>query len=144
MSESTTAWYKIDQENQLDSPSLLIYKDRVEGNIDKMIHLAGGVERLFPHIKTNKMSAVVQLLKEKGVQQVKCATLAEAELAASVGIQRILVAHQLVGPKSWESSTLRPTVSRTAAGWPRSRRRWRAWMPTWVAERLGAAVAGHA
>lgn len=99
MSESTTAWYKIDQENQLDSPSLLIYKDRVEGNIDKMIHLAGGVERLFPHIKTNKMSAVVRLLKEKGVQQVKCATLAEAELAASVGIQHILVAHQLVGPK---------------------------------------------
>ena len=97
--EQTSNWYKVHQENQLDSPSLLIYRERVEQNIDEMIRLAGGVERLFPHIKTNKMSAVVTLLKEKGIQQVKCATLAEAELAASAGIQNVLVAHQLVGPK---------------------------------------------
>lgn len=83
----------------LDSPSLLIFKDRVADNIDEMIRLAGGTARLMPHVKTNKMEAVIRLMIEKGITRFKAATIAEAELAALSGAASVLISHQLVGPK---------------------------------------------
>ena len=92
-------WYTVNNEDQLDSPSLLVYKDRVIHNIDLMIAQVTHIHQLIPHIKTNKMRDVIAILKDKGINQVKTATIAEAELAAQVGIEHILIAHQLVGPK---------------------------------------------
>lgn len=86
--------------NNIDSPSLLIFKEKVESNIDKMITIAGSnLNRLMPHIKTNKMEKIVQMMITKGIKQFKSATIAEAELAAMSGAERVLIAHQLVGPK---------------------------------------------
>ena len=86
--------------NQIDSPSLLLFVDKVERNIDKMIAIAGGdTSRLSPHIKTNKMENVVRLMIEKGIKQFKSATIAEAELAAMAGAEKVIIAHQLLGPK---------------------------------------------
>jgi 3-hydroxy-D-aspartate aldolase len=85
--------------SQIDSPSLLIFKDKLEGNIAEMIKISGNVERLMPHIKTNKMENVVRFMISKGIKQFKSATIAEAELAAKAGAERVLIAHQLVGPK---------------------------------------------
>ncbi len=92
-------WYKINNENELDSPSLLIYKERVESNIEKMIAIAGSAERLFTHVKTNKMPEVVKMMLEAGITKFKCATIAEAEMTAIAGGKYILISHQLVGPK---------------------------------------------
>ena len=92
-------WYTVNNEDQLDSPSLLIYKDRVIQNIEQMIAQVNDINQLIPHIKTNKMRDVIAILKDKGIKQVKTATIAEAELAAQVGIEHIVIAHQLVGPK---------------------------------------------
>jgi 3-hydroxy-D-aspartate aldolase len=92
-------WYPLSNEAQIDSPTLLIYKDRVEANIQKMIDLAGDPERLFVHIKTNKTPEIVQMMLRAGIRKFKCATLAEAEMAAMAGCEHILIAHQLVGPK---------------------------------------------
>jgi 3-hydroxy-D-aspartate aldolase len=83
----------------IDSPSLLIYVDIVTQNIDKMIAIAGNTDRLMPHIKTNKMENIVQMMIEKGIISFKCATIAEAELAAKSGAKNAIIAHQLVGPK---------------------------------------------
>ncbi|WP_255068192.1 D-TA family PLP-dependent enzyme [Lacihabitans sp. LS3-19] len=86
--------------NNIDSPSLLLFKDKVENNIDKMIAIAGGdTNRLIPHIKTNKMENVVRMMIEKGIKQFKSATIAEAELAAMAGAEKVIIAHQLLGPK---------------------------------------------
>ncbi|MCP9757436.1 D-TA family PLP-dependent enzyme [Lacihabitans sp. CCS-44] len=85
---------------QIDSPSLLILKEKVEGNIDKMIAIAGGdSSRLMPHIKTNKMENVVRMMISKGIRKFKAATVAEAELAAMAGAEKVLISHQLLGPK---------------------------------------------
>lgn len=92
-------WYKIANEDQLDSPSLLLYKERVRENIRKMIDIAGSAERLFTHVKTNKMPEVVGMMIEQGITRFKCATIAEAEITAMAGGQFVLIAHQLVGPK---------------------------------------------
>ncbi len=86
--------------HNIDSPSLLIFKEKVERNIDKMIAIAGGdTSRLMPHIKTNKMENIVKMMISKGIKQFKSATIAEAELAAGAGAEKVIIAHQLLGPK---------------------------------------------
>ena len=92
-------WYKVSNEGELDSPSLLIYKDRVRENIRKMIAIAGSAERLFTHVKTNKMPEVVKMMLKQGISKFKCATIAEAEITAMAGAKFVVIAHQLVGPK---------------------------------------------
>ncbi len=94
-----TPWYKLQNESQADSPSLLIYKERVQQNILKMIAIAGNAERLYTHVKTNKMPEIVKMMLEAGISKFKCATIAEAEMAAMAGAKHLIIAHQLVGPK---------------------------------------------
>ncbi len=100
--------------SDLDSPALLIYQDRVEKNIDEMIRLAGGTERLMPHVKTHKMPEVMRLMLGKGIARFKAATVAEAELAAEAGARSVLIAHQLVGPKIRRLRNLTDAFPRTA------------------------------
>ena len=92
-------WYKINNQNELDSPSLLVYKERVQRNIEKMIAIAGSAERLFTHVKTNKMPEVVKMMLKSGITKFKCATIAEAEMVAIAGGKYSLISHQLVGSK---------------------------------------------
>jgi 3-hydroxy-D-aspartate aldolase len=92
-------WYQPHNEAQADTPSLLIYKERLKTNILKMISIAGGAERLYTHVKTNKMPEVVQMMLEAGITKFKCATIAEAEMAAMAGAKHLIIAHQLMGFK---------------------------------------------
>jgi D-serine deaminase-like pyridoxal phosphate-dependent protein len=92
-------WYQLDNEKDVASPGLLIYKDRVLENIRRMLAMIGGdVSRLRPHIKTHKLSEIVALHIEHGITRFKCATIAEAEMLASAGAADILLAYQPVGP----------------------------------------------
>jgi D-serine deaminase-like pyridoxal phosphate-dependent protein len=92
-------WYQLQNSNQADSPSLLIYKDRVAANILKMIAIAGNAERLITHVKTNKMPEIVKMMIDAGINKFKCATIAEAEMSVMAGAKYVIIAHQLVGPK---------------------------------------------
>ncbi len=93
-------WYEIDNVDELDSPSLIIHKDRIEQNIQTMIGIAGSAKRLMPHVKTYKMAEVVQMQIQAGITKFKAATIAEAEMTAMAGASFVLIAHQLVGPKA--------------------------------------------
>ncbi len=85
----------------LASPSLLFDVDAIERNIDRMLELAGGdPDLLRPHIKTHKCEEILKLQSERGITRVKCATIAEAELAARAGVPDILVSYPLVGPNA--------------------------------------------
>lgn len=95
---SETNWYVVENEGEILSPSLLIYPDRIEMNIGRMISIAGDITRLRPHIKTHKMSEIIRLQMNHGIQKFKCATISEAELAAGCGSGDILLAMQPVGP----------------------------------------------
>jgi D-serine deaminase-like pyridoxal phosphate-dependent protein len=90
-------WYKVDA-REIPSPALLVYPERVEQNIRAMLHIAGGPDRVRPHIKTHKTSEIVRMHGEHGITKVKCATLAEARAAAAAGAKDVLVAFQPVGP----------------------------------------------
>ncbi len=86
---------------ELISPSLVIFRDRVVANIDRMIKMAGGAHRLRPHVKTHKMAEVVRLCEAAGIHQHKCATIAEAEMTAAAGGRDVLMSYPLVGPNIW-------------------------------------------
>ncbi len=91
------SWYKINNTNDLISPSLLVYPNRIEENIRKMIDIAGGTEYLRPHIKTYKIAEIIRLQLKHGIHKFKCATIAEAELLAESGAKDVLLAMQPVG-----------------------------------------------
>lgn len=92
------AAYRVDDPSSLLSPSLLIFRERVVANARAMVEMAGGPERLRPHVKTHKMPALIRLLEGMGVRKHKCATIAEAEMVARAGGADVLLAYPIVGP----------------------------------------------
>lgn len=83
----------------LPSPALLFYRDRIEANVAHMVAMVGNQPaRLRPHVKTHKTREIVRLQKAAGVLKHKCATVAEAELLAMEGITDVLLAYPIVGP----------------------------------------------
>ena len=92
-------WYTINNVDQIDSPALLVYPARVRENIDVAKAAIDDVQRLRPHVKTNKIAEVVQLMQDAGIQKFKCATIAEAEMLGKVHAADALLAYQPVGPK---------------------------------------------
>lgn len=100
-------WYKVQNADTIASPALLVYPDRVMTNIRQTIQLAGGPERLRPHVKTHKMRAVTDRLLAEGIRQFKCATLKEARMLAEAGASDVLLAYPLVGPAVDQLAQLR-------------------------------------
>jgi len=90
-------WYLLNKPEEVISPSLLFYKDRIENNIRSMVHMAGDVNRLVPHVKTHKTGEIVKIQLNAGISKFKCATIAEAEMIAEAGGKWILIAYQLTG-----------------------------------------------
>lgn len=92
----TLNWYKLQDEDALISPSLLVYPDRVTKNAEHMIKMAKNPERLRPHIKTHKMVEIIEIQIKMGIHKFKCATIAEAELLATCKAKDVLLAMQPV------------------------------------------------
>lgn len=93
-------WFQVANAAEVASPALLIYPDRARENIRRMIRLAGDAARLRPHVKTHKLAELVRIQMEEGITKLKCATIAEAEMAAVAGANDILIAYPLVGPNA--------------------------------------------
>jgi len=91
-------WYKISNESSVYTPAILVYPDRVEENIRRIIAIAGDASRLRPHVKTHKLAEVVQLQVQHGIKKFKCATLIEVEMVAKNGGEDILLSYPLYGP----------------------------------------------
>ena len=83
---------------RLQTPTLLLWTDRLNHNIRQMVATAGSAERLRPHCKTHKMHEVTRRLIGAGITQHKAATPAEAQMLANAGAGDVLLASQVVGP----------------------------------------------
>ena len=93
-------WYLIKDVEKIDTPALIIYKDRVLHNIDIALKMVNGNPLRFrPHVKTHKSIDVCKLLIGKGITKFKCATISEAEMLAMAGAKDVLLAYQPNGPK---------------------------------------------
>jgi D-serine deaminase-like pyridoxal phosphate-dependent protein len=111
--------YALRDPSELLSPGLLIYRSLVRRNLRDMIAMARGAERLRPHVKTHKMAEIVRLAESLGIRRHKCATIAEAEMAAAAGGTDVLLSYPLTGPnlkrfahlvRGYRGTTFRATV----------------------------------
>lgn len=93
-----TAPYTLTEPATVPSPALLFYPTLIRQNLRRAVEIAGGPDRLRPHVKTHKTREIVRLWLDLGVQKHKCATLAEAEMLADCGAADVLIAYPLVGP----------------------------------------------
>lgn len=85
--------------SHIDTPALLVDKDKVAANIQLAIKYAGGTDRLRAHVKTHKMLEVAQMQMAAGIYQFKCATIAEAEMLGMAKAKDVLIAYPVQGPK---------------------------------------------
>lgn len=106
-------WYRIKNIEDLDTPALVVYPERVKQNIARAISIIGAVGRLRPHVKTHKSKEVTRLLLDAGITKFKCATIAEAEVLGMVQAPDVLLAYQPVGPKIKRFIELIKTYPRT-------------------------------
>lgn len=90
--------YAIDDTSTILSPGVVLFRDLVEANLEEMIRIAGGPERLRPHCKTHKMAEVTKLELARGITRHKAATFAEAEMLAEAGAESVFLAYNVVGP----------------------------------------------
>ncbi len=102
-------WYRISNTGYLITPSLLVYPDRIQHNIDTMMAMAQGTPWLRPHVKTHKTAEIIKMQMAAGIQKFKCATIAEAELLALCNAPDILLAMQPVGANMDRFFTLTET-----------------------------------
>ena len=86
-------WYRVSNPEEIDSPALLLYEDRIDENLRRMVEQAGGVDRLRPHIKTHKIPEILQKHLALGISRFKVATIAEAEMCACAGALDVLLAY---------------------------------------------------
>lgn len=83
--------------DDLFTPSILVFEDRLATNLQRMQSNCDdvGIE-LRPHIKTHKLVPVARRQIELGAKGLTCAKLGEAEAMLPSGVRQIFLAHSLV------------------------------------------------
>jgi len=93
--------YLLKDPGGIATPRLLIFRDRVERNLNKMKgYLENtaphtGFRHLCPHVKTNKSSLLTHWMVQSGVTHFKV-TMREVEVALAAGARDIFVAYPLL------------------------------------------------
>lgn len=100
LKNTSAEWYDIANIQSIDSPALVVYKERIAENIRMAVSMVKEVSLLRPHVKTHKMKEVAQMQLQAGITKFKCATISEAEMLALAGASDVLLAYQPVGPKT--------------------------------------------
>jgi D-serine deaminase-like pyridoxal phosphate-dependent protein len=90
--------FSVANESEIASPALLLFSERIDRNIARMIEIAGGAERLRPHVKTHKLDEIIRRQTAAGITKFKASTIAEAEMCARVGAADVLLAYPPAGP----------------------------------------------
>lgn len=94
MSAAQEQWYTFEETEQVDTPALIFYPDRMEQNIKRLIAMVDTADRLRPHIKTNKSVEATRLMIAHGISKFKCATIPEAEMLGKSQAPDALLAYQ--------------------------------------------------
>ena len=82
----------------LATPALLVDRDRLARNLDRMQSLADATDvTLRPHAKTHKSVALARRQQERGAEGLTVATVREAETFVEAGIEDVRVAFPVTG-----------------------------------------------
>ncbi len=88
---------------ELDTPSLLIDRERLLKNLADMQHYADENNvKLRPHTKTHKMPELAMLQETQGACGIAVAKVGEAEVMAQWGLKDIFIANEIVGSQKLE------------------------------------------
>jgi D-serine deaminase-like pyridoxal phosphate-dependent protein len=96
MDSTTKAWYQIKNVDEIDTPALVFYPERIKENIKILKSFVTDAGRLRPHVKTHKCAEVTRLMMDAGITKYKCATIAEAEMLGMCQAPDVLLAYQPV------------------------------------------------
>lgn len=84
--------------DDLPTPALLVDRDRLTRNLDRMQSLADATDvTLRPHAKTHKSVALARRQQERGAEGLTVATVKEAETFVDAGIENVRVAFPVTG-----------------------------------------------
>jgi len=93
--------YIIQKPETIPTPRLLVFKDRVMNNVERLTSYLRAVApqaplgHVCPHVKTHKSSYIVRTLMEQGIAAFK-ATLNEVDMLARCEVEEIFVAYPLL------------------------------------------------
>ena len=90
--------YELRDTEQIITPALIYYREGFTENLKKILELAGGAERLWPHVKTHKSVDMVRFQIENGIRRFKCASVAELEMVCEAGAEAAVLAMPPSGP----------------------------------------------
>jgi D-serine deaminase-like pyridoxal phosphate-dependent protein len=86
--------------DDLDTPALWVDLELMEANIGQLARtFAQAGVQWRPHMKGIKIPAIAYRAINEGAIGVTCAKLSEAEVMAAAGIEDVLIANQVVGPR---------------------------------------------
>jgi D-serine deaminase-like pyridoxal phosphate-dependent protein len=90
--------YRVSSIEELLTPALVLYPEILVSNIERTLDLMGGdANRLRMHIKTAKLAFTLNLLAERGIRNLKCATTLELLVACNCGAEDVLFAYPSMG-----------------------------------------------
>jgi D-serine deaminase-like pyridoxal phosphate-dependent protein len=87
-------WYQFQNIDEVDTPALVVYPERVLENIKRLKKTVSAVNLLRPHVKTQKNIEASKLIISQGINKLKCATIAEAEMLGMCEAKDVLLAYQ--------------------------------------------------
>lgn len=93
--------YRLNHPDDILTPRLLVFEDRIHANIAEMKALlnrsvpGSGFDTLCAHVKTHKSARTLGLLQRAGVQSYK-ASLNEVDLCLAAGVPELFVAYPLL------------------------------------------------
>ena len=86
---------------ELPTPVLVLHLDAFEANIARIAQYCRNHDTAWrPHSKAHKCPDIARLQRQAGACGVTCAKLSEAELMVAHGIDAVLLANQIVDPKT--------------------------------------------
>ena len=89
--------------DELDTPILIVDLDTLDANIGRMAaFFAAQPSSLRPHSKTHKCPQIARRQLAAGAIGITCAKVSEAEVMVDAGIERVLVANEVVLPEKIE------------------------------------------
>jgi 3-hydroxy-D-aspartate aldolase len=75
---------------EVETPCFVVLEPAILHNLQKTVDLAGGVERMVPHVKTHRSPWVARFLVERGVVAFKTATPREVEMVLQAGAHEVV------------------------------------------------------
>lgn len=85
-------------EADVETPCFVVIEAAIEHNLQKTAALAGGIDRMVPHVKTHRSPWLTRYLVERGVTAFKTATPREVEMVSQAGAQEVIWSYPTTGP----------------------------------------------